>query len=72
MADIRQDTVVSAAWNLMRRAREAGSAAHGSDPSIQVPASTLGDQTYTKEAVRKLIAAYLDTPTQISSDLCIW
>ena len=70
MADIRHD--VSAAWILMRRAREAGSAAHQNDRSHEARDWAHGGQTSTKEAVSRLIAAYLDTPTHISSDLCNW
>ena len=77
MANITQEAVLSAAWLLMRRAREAGSAAAvRSDTSGQaahaVAEITLGGQAYTKEAVRKLIAAYLDTPTHITSPFHSW
>ena len=72
MANISHDAVLSAAWIQMRRAREASSATHRSDTSSEVAESSQGGETYTKEAVRKLIAAYLDTPTRISSNLCGW
>ena len=74
MANISQEAVLSAAWMLMRRARQAGSAsaAGRSDTSGQPAEITLGGQAYTKEAVRKLIAAYLDTPTHITSPFYGW
>jgi hypothetical protein len=73
MADIRQDAVLSAAWMLMRRAREAGSASDRSDTSGQMAQHTHdGRQAITDEAVRELIAAYLYTPTHISSPFHSW
>ena len=76
MANVSQDAVLSAAWMLMRRAREAGSATDRSDTSGQtgnpVAEITLGGQAYTKEAVRKLIAAYLNTPAHITSPFHCW
>jgi hypothetical protein len=73
MADISHDTVLSAAWILMRRAREAGSASHQSDTSGQIAQQMQdGRQAITDEAVRELIAAYLYTPTHISSPFHSW
>lgn len=76
MANISQEAVLSAAWMLIRRAREAGSAVNRSDTSGQVANHvaeiTLGGQAYTKEAVRRLIAAYLDTPTHVTSPFNGW
>jgi hypothetical protein len=73
MADIRQDAVLSAAWMLMRRAREAGSASDRSDTSGQMAQPTQhGREANTNEAVRELIAAYLYTPTHISSLFHSW
>ena len=72
MANISHDTVLSAAWMLMRRATEAGSAADRSDTPGQIPEITQGGPAYSKEAVRKLIAAYLYTPTHISSRFSSW
>jgi hypothetical protein len=73
MADIRQDAVLSAAWMLMRRAREAGSASDRSDTSGQMAQQTQdGRQAITDEAVRELISAYLYTPTHISSPFHSW
>jgi len=73
MADISQDAVLSAVWMLMRRPREAGSAIDRNDTSGQVAQHTQhGPQANTNEAVRKLIAAYLHTPTHISSPFHSW
>jgi hypothetical protein len=72
MANISQEAVLSAAWMLMRRAREAGPAVSRSDTSGQVAEITLGGQAYTKDAVRRLIDAYLDTPTRITSPFNGW
>ena len=73
MADISQDAVLSAAWMLMRRAREAGSATDRNDTSGQVAQHTQdGREANTNEAVKKLIAAYLYTPTHISSPFHSW
>ena len=73
MADISQDAVLSAAWMLMRRAREAGSAMDRNDTSRQVAQHTQdARQANTNEAVRKLIAAYLYAPTHISSPFHSW
>ena len=77
MADISHDAVLSAAWMLMRRAREAASASDRSDVFGQVAEQSAWNTqdagpTYTKEAVMKLIAAYLDTPTHISSPFHSW
>jgi hypothetical protein len=63
MANIRHDAVLSAAWILPRRATEAGSGTRRIYTSSQVAENTQDHQAYTKEAVGKLIAAYLDTPT---------
>jgi len=76
MANVSQEAVLSSAWMLMRRATEAGSATDRSDTSgkvaKQVAEITLGGRAYTKEAVRRLIAAYLDTPTHITSPFYGW
>lgn len=76
MANISHEAVLSAAWMLMRRAREAGSATERSDTSgqfaNQVAEITQGGQAYTREAVKKLIAAYLYTPTHITSPFQSW
>ena len=76
MANISHEAVLSAAWMLMRRAREAGSATGRSDTSgpvaNQATEITQGGQAYTKEAVRRLIAAYLYTPAHISSPFQSW
>ena len=73
MADISQEAVLSAAWMLMRRAREAGSASDRSDTSGQMAQHTQhGREANTNEAVRELIAAYLYTPTHISSPFHSW
>ena len=73
MADISQDAVLSAAWILMRRAREAGSATDRNDTSGQVAQHTQdGPEENTNESVKKLIAAYLYTPTHISSPFHSW
>lgn len=73
MADISQDAVLSAAWMLMRRARQAGSASDRSDTSGQMAQPTQrGREANTNEAVRELIAAYLYTPTHISSPFHSW
>jgi len=58
---------------LMRRASEASPASDRSDTSGQVAENTQhGGQAYTKEAVRQLIAAYLYTPTHITSPFHSW
>lgn len=76
MANINHDAVLSAAWMLVRRAKEAGPAADRSDTS-----GLLADQAtedlqsgpgYPKEAVKKLIAAYLNTPAHITSPFHSW
>lgn len=76
MANISHDAVLSAAWMLMRRATEAGSATDRSDTSgpraNQAKEITQGGQAYTKEAVGRLISAYLDTPTHISTTFPGW
>jgi hypothetical protein len=73
MADITHEAVLSAAWMLMRRAREAGSASDRSETSSQIAENTQnGGEAYTKEAVRQLIAAYLFTPTHITSPFHSW
>lgn len=73
MADIRQDAVLPAAWMLVRRVRQAGSAIDRNDTSGQVAQHTEdGRAANTNEAVRKLIAAYLCTPTHISSPFHSW
>jgi len=72
MANIGHEAVLSAAWMLMRRAREASSAMDRSDTSGHAAEITQGGRTYTKEAVRKLIATYLYTPTHISSTFPSW
>jgi hypothetical protein len=73
MADITHEAVLSAAWMLMRRAREAGSASGRSETSSQIAENTQnGGEAYTKEAVRQLIAAYLFTPTHITSPFHSW
>jgi len=76
MANISHDAVLSAAWMLMRRAREADSATDRSDTSApftnHTAEVTLGGQAYTKEAVRRLIADYLQTPAHISSTFPSW
>ena len=71
MSNISRDAVLSAAWMLMRRATEAGSADR-SDTSGQIAGNTQGGQAYTREAVKKVIAAYLDTPTHITSPFHSW
>lgn len=73
MAVISQNAVLSAAWMLMRRAREAGSATDRNDTSGQVAQHTQdGPEANTNESVKKLIAAYLYTPTHISSPFHSW
>jgi hypothetical protein len=72
MADIRHDAVLSAAWILTRRAQQWDPPTSRGEAYSQVPKSGQGSQTSTKEMVSKLIAAYLDTPTQLSSNLCSW
>jgi hypothetical protein len=73
MPDISQQLALSAAWMLMRRAREAGSAIDRNDTSGDVAQHTPdGRQANTNEAVKKLIAAYLYTPTHISSTFHSW
>jgi hypothetical protein len=72
MANISHDAVLSAAWMLMRRASEAGSATERSDTSGQHADSTQGGKAHSRESVRKLIAAYLQTPTHISSTFPSW
>ncbi|MBS1805130.1 MAG: hypothetical protein JST28_17350 [Acidobacteria bacterium] len=72
MANIGHDAVLSAAWMLMRRVTEAGSASNRSDTSDQHAEITQVGQAYSKEAVRKLITAYLNTPTHISSTFPSW
>ena len=72
MANISHDAVLSAAWMLMRRARKAGSATDRSDTSGQHAGITQVGQACSKEAVRKLITAYLYTPTHISSTFPSW
>jgi len=72
MANIRHDAVLSAAWILLRRTTEAGSGTRRSDTSSHVAENTQNRQEYTKEAVGRLIAAYLDTPTHISSRFSSW
>jgi len=72
MANISQDAVLSAAWMLMNRARVAGSATDRSDTSDRLPNDTHGGQADTPESVRKLITAYLQTPTHISSTFPGW
>ena len=76
MANISHEAVLSAAWMLMGRAREAGSATDRRDTSgpgaNQATEITQSRQTYTKEAVRRLISAYLDTPTHISTTFPSW
>ena len=76
MSNISRDAVLSAAWMLMRRARETGSATDRSNTSEpganQATEIKLGGQAHTKEAVRKLISAYLDTPTHLSTTFPGW
>jgi hypothetical protein len=72
MANISQEAVLSAAWMLMNRARVAGSATDRSDTSDRLPNDTHGGQADTRESVRKLITAYLQTPTHISSTFPGW
>ena len=73
MADISQDAVPLAAWMLMRRAREAGSVMDRNDTSGQVAQHKQDDgQANAKQAVTRLIAAYLYTPTHISSPFHSW
>jgi len=76
MADISHEAVLSAAWMLMRRAREAGSATDRSDTSgpvaIEGAEITQDGQAYTRETVKKLIASYLYTPTHISTTFHSW
>jgi hypothetical protein len=73
MADISQDAARSAAWMLMRRAREAGSASDRSDTSGQIAQHTQdGRQAIKDQAVKELIAAYLHTPTHIFSPFHSW
>jgi hypothetical protein len=73
MADITHDAVLSAAWMLMRHAREAGSASGRSDTFGHTAEDRQNNsKAYTKEAVRQLIAAYLYTPTQITSPFHGW
>jgi hypothetical protein len=73
MADISQDAVLPAAWLLMHRAGEAGSGIDRNDTSGQFARhSQDGRQANTNEAVRELIAAYLFTPTHISSTFHSW
>jgi hypothetical protein len=72
MADISQDAVVSAAW-MRIRARQAGSAMDRSDTLGPVAQHTQNEgQANANEAVNRLIAAYLYTPTHISSPFYSW
>lgn len=79
MANISRDAVLSAAWMLMRRSNEAASADTAMDRSDtsgsfaeQASENTHVGQAYTKEVVKKLITAYLYTPTHISSPFHSW
>src|SRR3569833_254814 len=72
MANIGHEAVFSAAWILMRRTTDSGSGTRRSEISSQLAENNQGGQAYTKEAVGKLIAAYLDTPTHISSTFSSW
>ena len=73
MADISQAAVLSAAWTLMRPVREQASAIDRNDTSRQVARHTQDrGQANTNETVRKLIAAYLYTPTHISPPFQSW
>jgi hypothetical protein len=75
MANISQEAVLSAAWMLMRRAKEAGSVANGNDTSNSDSGSTPQagiDASYAKETVMNLISAYLRPATHISSHFHRW
>ena len=75
MADITHEAVLSAAWMLMRRAREAGSVSNGNDTAIPDSGSatqTGNDESHTKETVKNLISAYLRPATHISSHFHCW
>ena len=68
MKSISYEAKLSAAWMLIRQASEAPSAMDRSY-AAEIPQ---GGQAYTEEAVRKLIAAYVYTPTHISSTFPSW
>lgn len=73
MADISQDAVPLAVWMLMRRAREAGSVMDRSDTLGPIAQHTQNEgQANANEAVNRLIAAYLYTPTHLSSPFHSW
>ncbi len=75
MANISHEAVLSAAWMLMRSAREADSVSHGNDKSKPDPGSTQhagSDESHAKETVKNLISAYLRPATHISSHFHCW
>ncbi len=75
MANISQEAVLSAAWMLMRRAKEAGSVAKGNDTFNSDSGSTPQagiDASHAKETVMNLISAYLRPATHISSHFHCW
>ena len=84
MANINREAVLSAAWILIRRTREAGAplyGGHGADGGKSLAAhenrvakgsGSDPDQAHARESVKRMISAYLDTPTHISSQFHSW
>ena len=81
MTNISHEAVLSAAWMLMHRTRKVGSAFDWSDTPIadatrsdsqNRPMQLGGDEADAKEAVQRLISAYLRSPTHISSHFHCW
>ena len=75
MANISHEAVLSAAWMLMRSAREADSVSHENETSNRVSSNTLhagSDESPAKETVKNLISAYLRPATHISSHFHCW
>jgi len=84
MATISHEAVLSAAWILMRSAKNAGSPLYGglgadgaknpAAPEIKSAQASdpERDQAYASESVTRMISAYLNTPTHISSHFRSW
>jgi hypothetical protein len=75
MANLNHETVLSAAWILMRRAREAGSpysqiADGAGNPVIRQNETARASESH--QSIGRLISAYLSTPTHISTHFHSW
>jgi hypothetical protein len=75
MANISHEAVLSAAWMLMRSAREANSLSHENETSNPDSWNTQhsgSDESPAKETVKNLISTYLRPATHISSHFHCW